>query len=109
MPNGDITGAITLVIKRGEGVAGMLIFGLALISGAYFPVSVLPDWIQPLSDVVPTRYAIDGLREALFEGSGWSGDLAVLAAFGFALLPLAILSFSAALTHLRRLGSMAEY
>src|SRR5215218_6599814 len=55
---GIATGAITLVIKRGEAVAGMMIFGLALVSGALFPVSVLPDWIQPLRDVAPTRLRV---------------------------------------------------
>src|ERR1700721_2723066 len=36
------------------------------LGGGFTTVAFLPDWIQAVSRLVPTRYAIDGLRQALF-------------------------------------------
>jgi ABC-2 type transport system permease protein len=106
---GVVTGAITMLVKRAEAVSGMIIFGLGLVSGAYFPISVLPEWLQPLGAIAPTRFAFDGLRDALFAGGNWENDLLVLLAFGVLLLPLAMFFFSLSLRIAKRLGSLAEY
>jgi len=60
-----------------------------LLSGVLFPVSSLPEVLQPLVAIMPVRYAVDGLRQVFVAGADlWSSallfDLAVLA--GFALL-----------------------
>lgn len=106
---GVVTGAITMLMKRGEAISGMIIFGLGLVSGAYFPISVLPEWLQPIGEIAPTRFAFDGLREALFAGGNWENDLLVLLAFAVLLLPLAMFFFSQSLRIAKRLGSIAEY
>ena len=41
-----------------------------MISGVYYPVSVLPEWMQFLSVFSPATYALDGLRDAIIEGDG---------------------------------------
>ena len=89
--------AFVLVVKRGDLVTGMILFAMGFISGAVFPVSVLPDWIQPLGEIVPTRFAFDGLRAALFEGTGWYGDALALAGSQSYSFPLAIWLFARAL------------
>ena len=59
--------------------------GITLIAGFYFPVSLLPGWIQWASDVQPFTPAVDLLRHLLIgidlEGSAW---LAVARLAGFA-------------------------
>ena len=45
---------------------------LLVISGVYYPVSVLPEWMQFLSVFSPATYALDGLRDAIIEGDGLS-------------------------------------
>ena len=55
-----------------------------LLSGVLFPVSSLPEVLQPLVAVMPLNYAVDGLRQVFIRGAGLDsaallGDLGVLA------------------------------
>lgn len=101
--------ALVVVIKRGEGFATLAVVALGFLSGAYFPISVLPGWLQPLGHVVPTRYAFDGVRAALFQGRGWAGDALALLAFAAVALPLAVWMFDRALGRAKASGTLAEY
>jgi ABC-type uncharacterized transport system permease subunit len=74
-----------------------------------FPVSALPDWLAPLAAAVPIRYAFDGAREALFVGSGWSGDVAILLAWSAVLWPVSLLLFDRGLAFAKRAGSLGQY
>jgi ABC-2 type transport system permease protein len=106
---GIALGALVLVVKRGTLAVTFVSFALGLLGGAFFPVAVLPSWLQPLAALVPTRYAFDGLRSALFLGEGWAGDAAILAAVAVVGMPVALLLFALALRHCRRTGSLVQY
>ena len=106
---GIMTAAAVLVVKRGQTLSGLLIFGMSLAGGAFFPVSVLPGWLEAIGKVVPPRFAFDGLRHALYRGSGWEGDALVLAGFAAVTLPVAVWLFARALRYARRSGSLAQY
>jgi ABC-type multidrug transport system permease subunit len=106
---GVLVGSLVLVVKRGELLAGMIPFAMGLVSGAFFPVSVLPGWLEAFGQIVPTRFAFDGLRAAVFEGTGWGADTVALTLFAAVGLPLAILVFSKALVHGRRTGTLGQY
>jgi ABC-2 type transport system permease protein len=41
-----------------------------LASGVYYPIEVLPDWLQPLAQVNPAYWSLVGLRASLLEGQG---------------------------------------
>jgi len=43
---------------------------LLVVSGVYYPVSVLPEWMQALSKISPATYALDGIRDAILDGAG---------------------------------------
>lgn len=106
---GIAAAAFVLVFKRGHLVAGMILFAMGFISGALFPVALLPEWIQPLGEIVPTRFAFDGLRAAMFEGTGWAADALALALFSVTFVPIAIWLFAGALSWTKRRGSLAQY
>jgi ABC-2 type transport system permease protein len=106
---GLLAGAAVLVYKRGEVLAGMLLFGMSLVSGSVFPVSALPDWLEAIGRVMPLRFAFDGVRDALFQGSGWGSDALVLTGFGVVGIPLAVWVFGRALGAARRAGSIGQY
>jgi ABC-type multidrug transport system permease subunit len=106
---GVLFGALVLVMKRGEVLTGALTFAMGLVSGAFFPVAVLPGWVQPLGAIVPTRYAFDGLRSAIFEGAGWGGDSLALVAFALVGLPVAVWLFGLGLLQSRRAGTISQY
>jgi len=106
---GIALGAIVLVFKQGEALAAVVTFGFTMLGGALFPRDLLPDWLQYLGDLLPTRFALDGLRSALFEGGGWHGDLVALIVTSVILIPLALWFFSALLAVVKRRGSLSQY
>jgi ABC-2 type transport system permease protein len=108
LPLGMLAAAATVVFKRGETIVGVAIFGMTFAGGAYFPLSVLPDWLEAIGKAMPTRFAYDGLRGALYGGS-WATDAAVLAAMGAVGIPIALLAFSRALARAKADGSLAQY
>jgi ABC-2 type transport system permease protein len=106
---GVLMGAIVLVFKQGDALAAVITFGFGLLSGALFPRGLLPGWLQALGGILPTRFALDGMRRALFEGGGWVGDLTALVAAGLILLPLSIGLFSWVLTAVKKSGTLSQY
>ena len=69
----------------------------ALLCGLLWPISSLPELLQPIAKVLPLTYAIDGLREVLVKGSGLSSaalrfDLVVLAGIAVLLAVIASLT-----------------
>ncbi|MGI8873770.1 MAG: ABC transporter permease [Egibacteraceae bacterium] len=105
---GIASAAMVIVVKRGDIIAGFASFAIGLLSGAFFPISVLPNWVEPFAKALPTRFAFDGLRAALFGGE-WVDDTLILLAVAAVLLPLSLLAFGAALAFAKRAGSIAEY
>lgn len=106
---GIVLGAVVLVLKRGQSLVGVAITGLAFVSGAFFPAQILPNWLELLGRLVPTRYVYDGVRAALYEGRGWGDDALVLLAFSVVALPVALWVFSRALAFTKRAGSLGQY
>jgi len=106
---GVLSGALVLVLKRGEVLATMLLFGMTVLCGSVFPISALPDWLEPIGKILPLRFAFDGARAALFRGEGWGKDFLVLLVFSAAGLPLAISVFGRALRFGRKAGSLGQY
>ena len=59
-----------MVLRWGLGaeeLAWAAIFLLAPISGVYYPISVLPDWLQPIALLVPASHVFEGMREVLLQ------------------------------------------
>lgn len=54
--------------ERGEQMAHVLIALVLLVSGVYYPVSVLPPLLQKLSIISPATYVLNGTRQALLDG-----------------------------------------
>jgi ABC-2 type transport system permease protein len=92
----------------------MLLMPLFFLSGALFPLSNLPAWLQVLTRVDPLTYAVDPVRRAVFAhlhvppavvqrlnpGVTWNGwrvptwlELVIVAAMGLVMLGVAIWEF----------------
>ena len=106
---GILMGAVVIAVKQGEALAGVVAFGFSLLSGALFPRSILPQWLQALGRLLPTRFALDGMRRALFEGGGWSGDLVALLATCLVLAPISVAAFAWILQTVKRRGTLSQY
>jgi ABC-2 type transport system permease protein len=75
--------ALGTVLRGGRNVAmasTILVTYLFLMGGGFTTIAFLPRWLRVLSAFDPMRYAIDGLREALFYPNltGFTTNLAVL-------------------------------
>jgi ABC-2 type transport system permease protein len=106
---GVALGAVVIVFKRGNNVVGFVSLALGFAGGAFFPLAVLPGWLEFIGKLLPTRFVFDGMRTALFQGAGWGEDTLVLLAYSVIGLPIALWAFSRAVQHARRRGSLAEY
>jgi ABC-2 type transport system permease protein len=106
---GILLGGVVLLVKRARALPGLVTLVLSLLGGAYFPISALPAPLESLAHVVPTRYAFDGLRAAVFGGGGWASDLVVLVAFSTVALPLAVYALALALRFSKSRGSLSQF
>lgn len=50
-----------------ESLAWIAVFALAPVSGIYYPVSVLPPWLQHVSAGLPSSYVFEGMRAVMFD------------------------------------------
>ena len=56
-----------------EELAWAAIFILAPVSGVYYPIGVLPGWLQPVAWALPSAHVFEGMRGVLLEGAfAWS-------------------------------------
>jgi ABC-2 type transport system permease protein len=106
---GIALGAVVLLVKRGTALVGFMAFLATFVSGAYFPLSVLPDWLQAVAELIPIRFAFEGARAALLRGEGWGGDVLALVVFSAVALPVSLWLFQRALQLTQARGSLSEY
>jgi ABC-2 type transport system permease protein len=52
------------------GVANIVSFLMMFLSGVFFPVETMPDWLQPISNLLPLTYFAEGLRDSMVYESG---------------------------------------
>jgi ABC-2 type transport system permease protein len=68
---GMMTAVLPLISPEKGTQLGFVAQGILLVvSGVYYPVSVLPEWMQWLAVVSPATYALEGARDAILEGAG---------------------------------------
>jgi ABC-2 type transport system permease protein len=109
---GILSAAVVLVIKKGDPIAWVFGGLSSLLAGVYYPISVLPDWLSPLSRILPMTYALDAMRLAMLKGYSLYDirvDLLVLLGFTLVLVPIAFITFRAALKRAKRDGSLIQY
>jgi len=86
-------GVTSLILRHGAGAeafAWSVLFGLTPVSAVFYPVSVLPAWLQPVSLAIPAAHVFEGMRAALLENRIAWGHLG--AAFGLDLVLVAIMA-----------------
>jgi ABC-2 type transport system permease protein len=112
MPFGVFIAAAVLVAKQAMSAGNFLVAGISIIAGLYFPVTLLPGWIEWTSYVQPFTPAVDLMRHLLvgtpLSDPAWVA-LLKLAGFAAVLLPGAAIVLTAALRVARRRGTIIEY
>lgn len=103
--------AITLAFKQAPG-QGAVLAVVSLVSGVYFPVDVLPGWLEWTASIQPFTPAVDLMRHVLVgypmpESIG--GALARIVGFVVLGVPAGAYAVSAARRFSRRRGTLLEY
>jgi ABC-2 type transport system permease protein len=95
--------------ERGAQMTHVFIALLLLVSGVYYPVSVLPNMLKALARFSPATYVLQGVRMALLEGTPswllWQFIWPVLL-MGAVLIPLGLWVFRQAELYAKRTGKL---
>jgi ABC-2 type transport system permease protein len=96
--------------EKGQQVSYIVSSVLLLVSGVYYDVSVLPNWMQAIATVSPVTYALNGSRAALQEGVGvaelWGISIWPLIIMGAVFVPLGLWVFHIGESYAKRTGKL---
>lgn len=109
---GIFAGAFIVMFKKGEPVTWLFNALSWLMGGVYYPVDVLPEWLQRMAAFIPMTHALEAFRSCLIGGrplSDAAGHLAVLALWTVLGLPAGCLCFQYALNRCREAGALGHY
>ena len=93
--------------QKGEQMSFAVQGFLLLVSGVYYPPSVLPLPLQLAGEVSPLTYALEGIRRSLLDEVGPRDQIAtvaILLAMGAVLIPVGFAVFTWAERRAKRLG-----
>ena len=107
---GMMTAVLPLISPEKGTQLGFMAQGIMLVvSGVYYPVSVLPQWMQVISTISPATYALRGIRAAILEGATpadvW-GDIWPLLVIGVVAIPLGLWVFRRGEQYAKRHGKL---
>jgi len=107
---GTMTAVLPLISPEKGVQLGYIAQGILLvILGVYYPVSVLPGWMQALATISPATYALRGIRSAIIDGAGigalW-GDIWPLIVIGLVAVPLGLEVFRRGELYAKRHGKL---
>ena len=103
-----MSGAILRLGLSAEELAWAAIFILAPVSGVYYPISVLPSWLQPISLAVPSAHTFEGMRELLIRGIFRWDHFFAAAALNVVYLALGAAVFAWSMRDARRRGTLLQ-
>ena len=109
---GILSASFVITFKRGTPLDWVISNVEGLISGVYFPITVLPGWLQFMAKFFPITYAIRAVELAVYRGYSLlqlRKEIAFLFLFSLLLLPLSLAVFKYALRRARMDGSLTQY
>jgi ABC-2 type transport system permease protein len=109
---GILAASFVMVLKKGDPINFILSNLSKLLGGFYYPISVLPDWLQVISYLLPVTYVLEGMRLAFLQGytiSQLLPNIIVLGIFSLVMLPISIWVFSKAVQRAKQDGTLTQY
>ena len=105
---GMMTAVLPLISPEKGTQLGFVAQGLMLVvSGVYYPVSVLPHWMQWVAKISPATYALRGNRNQILHGAGlaWA-DVWPLLVIGALSIPVGLVVFKAGERYAKKHGKL---
>ena len=109
---GILSASFTMVFKQGDPVSFLFGSVSSLLGGVLYPIAVLPDWLRPVSYLIPLTYSLSAMRRAVLLGEplvALATDVAPPILFGVVLLPLSFVAFQYAVKRAKIEGSLTQY
>ncbi len=105
---GMMTAVLPLISPEKGTQLGFVAQGLMLVvSGVYYPVSVLPSWMQWIAKISPATYALRGNRDQILHGAGLRfGDVWPLLVIGVLSIPIGLVVFRAGERYAKQHGKL---
>lgn len=109
---GILSASYIVLYKRGNPLAWIFTLSSSLLGGVYYPVSILPDWVQHVSRLLPMTHCLEALRGLLLMNAGFREIAPALLGLGlWALigLPISYACFAVAIRKGREKGTLGFY
>ena len=107
---GMMTSVMPLISPEKGMQLGFIAQGMLLVvSGVYYPVEVLPTWMEWIAVISPATEALDGVRDALVDGAGLStmwDEILPLIVIGVVSIPLGLWVFTRGERYAKRHGKL---
>jgi ABC-2 type transport system permease protein len=76
---GLMVAALGETVEATRGYAIMATLIMVMLGGAWVPTFIFPKWLQKLTVIIPTRWAMDGLDGMTWRGLGFSSAIVPIA------------------------------
>ncbi|RJP80090.1 MAG: ABC transporter permease [Desulfobacteraceae bacterium] len=109
---GILSASFILILKRGDPFNWIFTSLSWLLGGIYYPITVLPEWLQKISYLFPITHALEGIRLALLQGyptRALFSSICPLLGFGLVMIPASIGMFRHAIRIAKMNGSLTQY
>ncbi len=83
-------------ISQAHGIATILILLMSALGGAWFPVFLLPEWMQTIAKSTITYWSVNGFLQVLWRNSNFAGiatNVLILASVGIILTFYSVIRF----------------
>lgn len=109
---GILSASFIMVFKRGDPLKVIVSGVFFLLGGVIYPVGLFPEWLRPVSWVLPITHGAHALRAMLLEGASLSSvasHVLVLVVYCVVALPLSLAAFRWAIRRAKRDGTLLQY
>jgi ABC-2 type transport system permease protein len=109
---GLLAASFVIVLKQGNPVTWLIGTASVLLSGVFYPTSVLPGWLRDIGQLLPLTQALELMRRSILNGEGlttlWEPFLALLV-LTVVLLPAGLFACHLAVRVAQTDGSLSQY
>lgn len=109
---GIMSAAFILVFKKGDPIIWFISVFFSFLGGIYYPVKILPKFLQECAYFLPITHSLNGLRLSLLKGYGFMAllpDIKVLFIYSCVFFPISVMFFKLALKKAKKDGSLVHY
>ena len=109
---GIVSASFVMVFKRGDPLTGLIGKLSTLLGGVFYPITILPVWLKPISFLLPITYSLRGMRHALLQGytiRALMPDIGPLILFCIVLFPASLFIFKLAVRKAKIDGTLTQF